>query len=578
MTIQNRRSITLSVVMLLAGQIAASAQTLYWDVNGTQPGTSIGEFADGNWDDTTPNWSTDPSGNISTLPWDNSSHAVFSAGDDGLDAFININGPRTVGALTIQEGRVGFFGSQIVIGSNPARVEQGAILQIPNQVIMSTAIGHVLTLNGGTLRNTNPGFAASIYPGMNTQIHLTSNGGTVDIPSGPAGMYGLQLYGGTIGMTPGTTTATLTKTGPGEFRLMSGASFTALNVEQGLYRIHAPSGAESGFGAPTGTVTVAGGAVENTTNGAAIGTNMALIGANASPATRSFVLSGLGDTPDSMFMLNASWAINGSISGPGGLMLNGWARNDGGGAITNVIGSQNTTLTLVGANTYGGATAINFGTLAVNGGSAIPDTSAVMISTRSAWGGNAGSATTTLNTAVFRVDASETIGSLAGGNATRGVVNLNGAGVTLTTGGDDTNTTYGGSISGAGSLVKDGAGTFAMNGSKTYTGDTTVLAGTLSTNSDSFADLADVSLVTGATLNLNFAGIDIIDSLFINGGANAVGTWGAPGSGATFTTPLISGTGWLQVTIAPEPSTFAFSAIALGILIAQRKARQIRRK
>ena len=236
------------------------------------------------------------------------------------------------------------------------------------------------------------------------------------------------------------------------------------------------------------------------------------------------MLTGAGDTLDSMFMLNAHWTINGPISGPGGLMLNGWARNDGGG-MPNIIGSQTQTLTLAGTNTYGGATTINFGRLVVTGGSAITDTSAVIVSTRSAWGGNAGSATTTLNIAEIRVDASETIGSLAGGNASRGVVNINGPAVTLTTGVDDRSTTYSGGIIGTGGLSKDGTGTFAMNGIKSYAGDTTVLAGTLSTNRASFADLSGVYLSSGSLLNLNFVGIDTVDSLFVDGLQRRSGIW-----------------------------------------------------
>jgi autotransporter-associated beta strand protein len=335
----------------------------------------------------------------------------------------------------------------------------------------------VLTLNGGTLRNTNPNPGSAIYPGAGTQIELTSNGGTIDAPSGFLGGYSIRVYTGIIGLSPGTAAATLTKTGPGELRVSNDSSFTTLDVQQGLYRIAPMVGGaihETGFGDPTGTVRVAGGAVENTSNGAAIGNTALLTGANASPATRSFVLTGAVDTLDSMFVLAAGWTINGPISGPGGLMLNGWARNDGGGD-PDFLGSQLATLTLAGANTYTGATTINFGTLVAAGGSAISDLSAVRFSTRSQWGGNLGGDTTTLNTAVIRLDASETIGSLAGGNAARGVVNINGPAVTLTTGGDGTNTVYDGGIIGTGSLVKDGSGTFAMNGAKSYAGDTSVL-------------------------------------------------------------------------------------------------------
>ena len=153
-------------------------------------------------------------------------------------------------------------------------------------------------------------------------------------------------------------------------------------------------------------------------------------GVGSSPATRSFVLSGVGDTPDSMIVLNANWHIRGPISGNGGLMLNGWSRNDAGGA-PNIIGSELSELRLGGTNTYAGKTTVNFGTLVALGGSAIPNTSQVEFSTRSEWGVDAAPAANkrTFNVATLRVDASETVGSLAGGNATRGTVNINGAAV-----------------------------------------------------------------------------------------------------------------------------------------------------
>jgi autotransporter-associated beta strand protein len=59
-----------------------------------------------------------------------------------------------------------------------------------------------------------------------------------------------------------------------------------------------------------------------------------------------------------------------------------------------------------------------------------------------------------------------------------------GSGV-LTTGSDNTSTTYSGGISDAGTLVKTGSGTLVLTGNNTYTGGTTVNAGTLQGNSAS---------------------------------------------------------------------------------------------
>ncbi len=106
-----------------------------------------------------------------------------------------------------------------------------------------------------------------------------------------------------------------------------------------------------------------------------------------------------------------------------------------------------------------------------------------------------------------------------------------------------------------GSLTKSGLGTLALNGANSYSGDTTVAAGTLSLGGRYLADASDVYLSNGAFLNLNFAGTsDDVNSLFIDGISQPVGTWGAVGSGAQFSSPLITGPGMLKVaTFIPPP-------------------------
>lgn len=110
-----------------------------------------------------------------------------------------------------------------------------------------------------------------------------------------------------------------------------------------------------------------------------------------------------------------------------------------------------------------------------------------------------------------------------------------------------------------GGLVKAGAGALALTGANAYAGDTAVEQGSLALGTPFLANGADVKLLTGATLGLNFAGTDVIDSLFIDGVSQAAGVWGALGSGAEFTSPLFTGTGMLQVTTfvaPPSPADF----------------------
>jgi fibronectin-binding autotransporter adhesin len=89
-------------------------------------------------------------------------------------------------------------------------------------------------------------------------------------------------------------------------------------------------------------------------------------------------------------------------------------------------------------------------------------------------------------------------GSLAGA----GQVLLGSA--VLTAGGDDTSTTYSGTISGSGGVVKTGAGIWTLAGTNTYLGGTEVDAGTLDfTGADAL--LAGQNIVVGDNGTIVFA-------------------------------------------------------------------------
>ncbi|RYD67395.1 MAG: hypothetical protein EOP83_02905, partial [Verrucomicrobiaceae bacterium] len=94
-------------------------------------------------------------------------------------------------------------------------------------------------------------------------------------------------------------------------------------------------------------------------------------------------------------------------------------------------------------------------------------------------------------------------------------------------------------------------GRLNLTATNTYTGNTTVNAGTLSLATASLADAADVSLASTATLELNHVGTDTVDQFFINGVEMAKGTWGGLESTATNKTAQITGTGILNVVTGP---------------------------
>ena len=190
---------------------------------------------------------------------------------------------------------------------------------------------------------------------------------------------------------------------------------------------------------------------------------------------------------------------------------------------TGTIGLTKTgtgTQTLSGTNTHTGTTTVNGGTLALNGGAAIADTGAVSLA-------DTAGATLLLN-------ASETIGSLAGGGATGGNVNLQGNTLTV---GNASSTSFAGVLSGTGGLVKQGAGTLTVGGISTYTGNTTVNAGTLSVANAFFDDASTVTVATGAVLDLTTGTTDTVGSLVLGGTTVPGGTYNAshPTYGSFFT-------------------------------------------
>lgn len=104
-----------------------------------------------------------------------------------------------------------------------------------------------------------------------------------------------------------------------------------------------------------------------------------------------------------------------------------------------------------------------------------------------------------------------------------------------------------------GGLIKDGPGTLSLTGENTYEGNTTIQGGKLRLGRPSLHPASQISIASSAHLALDyFDGVNHVDSLIIDGQIQSAGTWGAVGSGAEFTSRLISGPGLLRVTNGPN--------------------------
>eukprot|EP01034_Spumella_vulgaris_P028446 gene28446-35298_t len=183
------------------------------------------------------------------------------------------------------------------------------------------------------------------------------------------------------------------------------------------------------------------------------------------------VINNLGNSTTVLTLgnYNASFTLN-------TLLANGGAGATGLIALSKV-GSG--TLTLGVAQSYSGVTTVHAGSITFSAANLASRSSDVVLNTST----NVG-----FNLAGF----AQSVGSIAG----NGAIALGAA--TLTVGGTDASTRYTGVISGAGgALVKTGSGTLVMTGAQTYTGSTTVSAGTLQ-----LADGAALTLpATSAVVN-----------------------------------------------------------------------------
>jgi len=395
-------------------------------------------------------------------------------------------------------------------------------------------VGNFISGLGGTLQIhlQDPNATANltwINPiDFNTRQCFISAGSTTY----PATMAGVLSNGGLTKWGTGTLILSATNTYNGQTQIQQGAlSVSSLNhIAAGSLGGSNSPAAGSGLGAPT---TVANG----------------LIPLGSANTSGTLIYTGPGETTDRTIQVGAN-SIPPAATDTGGATI----ENDGGGALIFTAANFNTatnatsgtganraftlqgsntgantisgivqdntksgtatgtttvalakagvgTWTLGGANTYTGATTISSGVLEFSGTASMPSVGAVTVNSGGTLAvaiGGAGQFTT-------GTSGAGTIGGLVGGTGGQG------AGVTWNSGatlGVDTATasgTYAGIIANSGTnvlgLAKLGTNTLTLTGSNTYTGATTIGAGTLQIGDGT----TDGSIATSGTIANNAA-------------------------------------------------------------------------
>jgi len=515
-------------------------------------------------------------------------------------------GATTISAGTLRLGGVGALGNGTSNTSGVTVNASGGALDLGG---ISPTAGVGLTLNGTGVSGggalTNSSATAATYSGLialgsNSSIAasdgniILSNTGTIT-GSGNNLILDGSATGSSVASGIGTGAGTLTKQGTGTWTLSGADTYTgATTINVGTLRLGAVGALGNGTNNTAG-VTVSGGAaldlggisptasVGLTVNGTGVSGGGALTNSSATAATYSGLITLGGsssiEASDGSIILSNTGTITGSGDN---LVLGGTAS---GNSIASIIGTVAGTVTvngtgtwaLTGANTYTGITNIDGGILNASIFAAASTASSIGKGTLVFGGGTLQYNT---NTAAATTSRLFTIGDGNGNSATIDssaatsvyTLSFTGTGaLTLTnttvhsltlTGSNTGNNTFSPLIAdqSAGnptSLNKEGAGTWLVTGTNTYTGVTTIDGGILNAkliaNIDTASSIgagsalgspADV-VFGGGTLQYTTATAESTNRLFTIGDAN--------GNSATIdssTTKTLSFTGTGSIALA----------------------------
>lgn len=431
--------------------------------------------------------------------------------------------PATVGSLTVGSNAGLGVGQGMLIGSGSTFTVQGDVVLVPILGPLPTIVnfGNASFLAGSTLNGT---FAAAGFTnevgatltnagGLTTQVDnegFLSNSGTISIVRQLQGLAenesgglvsGLGQFGGTFDNKAGSSVGELVLKG-GLFINQVGASVGPVNATQ-----ISDTGVLSNLGTIGNVVVSFTGQFGNAASGVAGVVSFA--GLSSSTGSNLGTMAGLN------FASSATFTNSGTITGLASIGA-GTVTNSGsilGGVANGALG----TLNLQATSIVSGGLA-NSGTVNARGqlNGAVANNAGQIVLTGATTG--IGAFTQNAGASFSLGSFSTAIGSLAG----FGTVDLGTA--TLSAGGDNSSTSFGGTLQNAGGFTKTGTGLMSLGGTSTYTGATAVNGGTLAVDG-SIAASSGLTVNSGATV----AGTGQLPSTVIgNGGTispgNSVGT------------------------------------------------------
>jgi|GEM_PF-4167335 len=384
----------------------------------------------------------------------------------------------SVGSLAMTQGAITTGGGVLTLGGNVTTNAAGA----------SSTIGSGLNLGGALRTFTIANGAAATDLNITGVVSGTGTSGIVKAGAGTLQLSNANTYAGTTAINAGTlqlgSNAALPSTTA--VTIASGATLAMGTFNTSIAALSMTQGTVTG----TGTLTLGGNVTTNNAAGAStIASNLDLGG-----ATRTFTINNGSAATD--------LSVTGAISGSGS---------------SGIIKAGAGTMVVSGANTYGGATAINAGFLQLGAANSLPTGTDVTIASGATLALNnfnqtidsltiAGAVTTGTGTLFLNGDvtgnAATTTATISGSGS--GALSLNGSTRTFNIA-DGTNTpdlTISVGITGNGGIVKTGDGRLQLSAASNYTGDTTINGGRLQLAIDNALPSGTNVIISSGTLGL----------------------------------------------------------------------------
>ena len=485
-------------------------------------------------------------------------------------------GTTTLSGTNTNSGEISITGGTLLFNGANA-LSSGAVL------LNATGSGSTFSLADGTTRTSTLSSASLAMNASNLVFDVNGSnsdflslGGTASLTGG--GKIKLNLLSAPVGATTwdlltatgglsGDWTLDLTSFDPGDFSwgLTYGANTLTLSASISASNLYWKGATSEDWSVASNWTTDSAG---NT------------ISLSAPSASSDITFSAVGAGNQTNTSLGGDLTVNTlTISDPNGVVINGGATltaNASSATAFNITAASGTTtinaslagagaglnksgggtLVLGGANTYGGGTVLQAGTIKILSDASLGDSQGALVIDPQT--GN--TATIVFDTGGITLNANRTV-TLSSGTAAFNTQSFN--------------ATIAGAIQGAGQLQKTGSGTLVLSGSNNFSGGTLVSAGTLAvTGGNAISNTGTVTLANTAGVLFSILGSETIGSLQGGGalGGNTdiasgqvltisetgaasyagaianVGTIAMSGTGSSTLSGVISGTGGVSVT------------------------------